>query len=82
MAETKQKVKDGGPAYPSGLDSSTETAWPVNEGMTLRDYFAGQALAGLIASKLHSLAFATQDDAAYCYGVADAMLAAREERQS
>jgi hypothetical protein len=48
-------------------------------GMTLRDWFAGQALAGLVAWEgignapdFHAM------DAGRCYAMADAMLAARE----
>lgn len=55
----------------------------VHPGMTLRDYFAGQALQGEMAaqseeygswssmSDFHSLAW-------HCYRIADAMLAARQ----
>ena len=43
---------DGGPAYPSGKSEKTgyENTLPYYEGMTLRDWFAGQALQGLLAS--------------------------------
>ena len=38
---------DGGPAYPV----NNGDAWAYGgEGMTLRDYFAGQALAGLVTA--------------------------------
>ena len=48
---------------------------PQSAGMTLRDYFAGQALVGLMADSpwadpVHK--------AAYAYNAADAMLAARK----
>ena len=46
------------------------------DGMTLRDYFAGQALAGYFAHPTTPHQNAT-DGAAYCYAMADAMLAAR-----
>ena len=47
--------------------------------MTLRDWFAGQALAGLMASRNPtSPRFHPDDDAQYVHAVADAMLAARE----
>jgi len=49
-------------------------------GMTLRDYFAGQALAGFIAAStgrdVHG-----QPAARMCYQMADAMLAARERKE-
>ena len=47
--------------------------------MTLRDYFAGQALAGMMASRNPTTPrFHPEEDAAYVYAVADAMLKARE----
>jgi len=48
-----------------------------NRGMTLRDYFAGQVLAGFMSQ--HSLASTLEDDSDYCYKVADAMLKARDK---
>lgn len=60
-------------------------AFPVPEyspGMTLRDWFAGQALAGYLAAYAHPQAIDTPMPlkAARCtYEYADAMLAAREE---
>jgi hypothetical protein len=51
----------------------------VHDGMTLRDYFAGQALAGLCAYGIpgeHHTPEATAEDA---YAYADAMLAEREK---
>jgi len=55
--------------------------------MTLRDYFAGQALAGLTSDNATLSIFrdegtgsVTKDCAAASYRYADAMLKAREER--
>jgi hypothetical protein len=45
-------------------------------GMTLRDWFAGQALAGFMANTKRPTTIA-EDDATWCYQIADAMLAAR-----
>jgi hypothetical protein len=62
-------INDGGPAFPRhGYNS--------NDGMTLRDWFAGQALAGLIADQ--SRDGSADDRARYAYAYADAMLRARE----
>lgn len=61
-------VVDGGPAFPA-------EAALHNKGMTLRDWFAGQALAGMYAqfgAELSPSAFAS-----FAYRLADAMLAAR-----
>ena len=49
--------------------------------MSLRDYFAGQALTGMMASRNPTTPrFHPEEDAAYVYAVADAMLKAREEK--
>lgn len=48
----------------------------ANNGMSLRDYFAGQALAGFMASTKRPTTM-HPDDAEWCYQIADAMLAAR-----
>ena len=46
----------------------------------LRDFFAAAALTGMMASRNPSSPrFHPEDDAAYVYAVADAMLKAREE---
>ena len=47
-------------------------AWE-QDGMTLRDYFAGQVLAGMAAAGREEF------DAVVCYEAADAMLKAREK---
>ena len=49
------KQNDGGPAYPR-MSVATEGY----DGMSLRDYFAGQALAGLIVARCQ-LAIETSD---------------------
>ncbi len=56
-----------------------------SDGMTLRDYFAGQALVGLVAAAMtqakengSNLAAAVDMCSRTCYRFADAMLAARE----
>jgi hypothetical protein len=92
-----EPINDGGPAFPQPnhiveTDRGTEEArgWMQDSGMTLRDWFAGQALKGSLASqsKESHWAFApveyeTADDratrgiAALCYALADAMLKAR-----
>ncbi len=66
--------KDGGPAFPTLPNRlSIERGDP---GMTLRDYFAGQALAGLLAD----MAGADEDVRAdMAYNQADAMLLRRKD---
>jgi hypothetical protein len=62
---------------------SSEHEW----GMTLRDYFAGQALVGILANG-HSGAFFDEDGkqvgdtGSYAYEIADSMLKARNQCDS
>ena len=64
------------PAFPTLEENGCNQGEP---GMTLRDYFAGQALASV------NLGIGVTDDfysrtAKHCYALADAMLAAREAK--
>jgi len=63
----KARINFGGFAFPSVGFSS---------GMTLRDYFAGQVMAGMAANDASA-----QDRALWAYEMADAMLAARERKE-
>lgn len=73
--------KDGGPAFPRVFskngDFSDSPKYPAQEGMSLRDYFAAQAIAGMFSPGIwpNTTHIKTAADAAYI--VADAMLAAR-----
>ena len=66
--------QDGGPAFPSPSVQHVDL-----RGMSLRDWFAGQALAGLLASEGGSDCgfYTAPAAAARAYDIADAMLAAR-----
>lgn len=70
-------ANNGGPAFPN--DNGDDR---YNNGMTLRDWFAGQALAGRIASTRDPEA--SEWDATWwarkAYETADAMLKAREAK--
>lgn len=46
-----ERIEDGGPAFPKPLDPypNAQGMESGSQGMSLRDWFAGQALAGLIA---------------------------------
>ncbi len=73
-------INDGGSAFPFGQISEL-TGQPINgffePGMTLRDWFAGQALSGMMAnSYYHESGIVPIKD---CYHFADAMIAAREK---
>jgi hypothetical protein len=60
-------INDGGPAFPTRYHEDMH-------GMTLRDWFAGQALAGMLANPDSW----TGDRGVTAYRYADAMLRARE----
>ena len=69
-AMSDSKIDDGGPAFP--VPNSVNAN--IVRGMTLRDWFAGQALAAIIANEVNASA---NGDAADAYMYADAMLKAR-----
>lgn len=77
---------NGGPAFPGapkdmwipsphgGMDRASAWGWDPEQGMSLRDWFAGMAMQGM-ANSVHHCAQVIADRA---YEVADAML---EERK-
>ena len=80
-------INDGGPAFPvpsvSWKEKGEDRVAIGTRGMTLRDYFAGQALTNIDVR----IPMSDDDDtpspraiANYMYVIADAMLAAREEK--
>lgn len=74
-------INDGGPAFPCIPPDPNPNAYsqfPVGIGMTLRDYFAGQALAAMPAEILTGEPDSVVAKASY--KLADAMLAAREAK--
>lgn len=76
-----REKKDGGPAYPSSNEVSVgEFVTGGHAGMTLRDYFAGQALAGMLAKRIvdYSNGFGVEESY-LAYQIADAMLAERDK---
>ncbi len=74
-------IKDGGPAFPQNPEArcSTQYVRDHDEGMTLRDWFAGQALVGLLAGQLKTDEVKVIVDDAFI--VADEMLKARENKE-
>ena len=70
--------KDGGPAMPGPVYTQNGHLSGHGMGMSLRDWFAGQALAGYFGYCLagHQNT-ATVPTAEYIYQMADAMIAAR-----
>ena len=73
-------INDGGSAFPSEQGETQNNEWnqTYQPGMSLRDWFAGQALAGMMANpillELHEDYAMT---AKACMHFADAMLAER-----
>lgn len=89
-----EQQNNGGPAFPSENVSGNSAGCPM--GMTLRDWFAGQALAGLSVHRTSSIwqrfrallglpctlgRMHPQPQARVAYEYADAMLEAREASQ-
>jgi hypothetical protein len=72
-------ANNGGPAFTAQFRSNGSHEWIATNGMTLRDWFAGQALAGYMADPnlVCGDSVARQRVAKVCYGLADAMLEAR-----
>ena len=69
-------MKDGGTAFPVYSESRFGECMDCeNPGLTIRDYFAGQALAGLASLTPPYV----KDSAGLAYEYADAMLAEREK---
>jgi hypothetical protein len=83
----EEEAEDGGSAFPSRnrWDSPQESFDLLSPGMTLRDYFAGQALAGICYEYFSNdfntgSAKADMSQAAHCaYLIADEMIAKRQE---
>lgn len=70
------KINDGGPAFPIVGDQTSRLL--EHPGMTLRDYLAGQALAGFDHHNSGYVDFIAKT----CYQLADAMLAQRQKGEA
>jgi 16S rRNA G966 N2-methylase RsmD len=66
----------GGAAFP--LDANSEVCGFTNEGMTLRDYFAGNALIGILANSNTHGKIMLLELGTTCYAAADALIEARK----
>lgn len=90
---TTHKTDDGGPAFPHSSQPLDMQGNPIMEnhsewGMSIRDWFAGQALKGILANEgltKHLLEFAKNEGTDYhakigshAYAHADAMIRARQ----
>lgn len=65
-----EEIKTGGPAFPIAYEDDVTRY--VSHGLSMRDYFAAQAMSSLIAEE-----WAPKDCARQAYEFADAMLKAR-----
>ena len=70
------KDKDGGAAFPVPEDANMNE----QEGLSKRDWFAGQALAGAMVGDAEGVASHAKM-AEYCFRQADAMLAERAKER-
>lgn len=80
------KINDGGPAFPVPMFTRQADGQPMSSvefemgGMSLRDWFAGQALVGLLVNfseHIHSMNACVD----LAYDAADKMIKARSERK-
>ena len=73
-------INDGGPAFP--LQSIGPDFTPGYAGMSLRDYFAAEAMQGLVSGHFakygHEDYWPRPEIASEAYEIADAMIAARK----
>ena len=76
--DVSEEPNDGGSAFPAMLPGGNY----CTPGMTLRDWFAGQALAQLVHRRemTELETYSKPDLASEAYHYADAMLAAREQQ--
>jgi hypothetical protein len=78
-------LEDGGPAYPATVATGIANLTTDHPGMSLRDWFAGQALAGIMGpnydwftSGPSETGSRAHEAAHFAYSLADAMLEARK----
>lgn len=76
-----ESISDNPPAFPGGVVPGTDYHIPLNPGMTLRDWFAGQALPSIptrFRGAYEWEYYSHAHRAAAAYRMADAMMAERE----
>ena len=73
--------KDGGPAFSVGrvsMSPATYDATIVEYGLSVRDWFAGMAISGVMTDNIDFDSASWPDCARHAYALADAMLEARK----
>ena len=65
------EIKDGGEAFGHGAENGH------CPGMSLRDWFAGQALIGLVSSQLERKIISCENLSVVAFNIADALIAQR-----
>jgi hypothetical protein len=71
--------KTGGPAFPHSYEVMPDRELHTYSGMTLRDWFAGQAMVGILANDSDPSPEQVPHIVASAYTLADAMLSQREK---
>lgn len=78
MADSK--FDDGGPAFSGGLfepqHGGSNDREPWNAGMSMRQYYAGQALVGLLSNDQMTAIHTVQEMSLVAISAADALIAA------
>jgi hypothetical protein len=96
LTREEPKIDDGGPAFPTPVARPFGNGLLAEGGLTRRDWFAGQALVGLLSSDGDKLAELVNDVfgerfndnetptpiALLAYQMADAMIAASKKQQT
>ena len=85
VPQSKDVADDGGSAFPESIafDSAGDVFGSRNDGLSIRDWFAGKALVGLLvnqsdeATAVHAHGAVADEYAGAAYTIAAAMLAAR-----
>jgi len=72
-------INDGGPAFPYAKEMESISGLQFSTGMTLRDWFAGQAMTAIIGNVYCTPDTTFKEISGRAYAQADAMLAARKE---
>lgn len=83
LRDWRDEMNNGGPAFPIVVEGGENSGLhsELFYGMSLRDWFAGQALIGILGARNGFLVdVGTTNAPGWAYDVADAMLAARERQ--